>query len=157
MTEPDQVVASFTDYAGAQRAVDALADRRFPVEHLAVVGVGLRSYEQITGRRGYRQAAVGGVTSGAVVGFLVGWLLGLFTLVDPRVSAIVLGLWALAIGAVIGASVALVGHAMTGGRRDFSSASTLRAERYDLVADANFAVKARRMLADLNAASHSTR
>ena len=128
MTEPDQVVASFTDYTEAQRAVDALADRRFPVEHLAVVG------------------------------FLAGWLLGLFTLVDPRMSAVVLGLWALVGGAVVGAGGALVGHAMTGGRRDFSSsASTLRAERYDLVADADVAVQARRTLAELNAASHGTR
>jgi len=112
MTEPDQVVASFTDYAGAQRAVDALADRRFPVEHLLPAGCG-----RGPGERG-----------------------------DPPVSAIVLGLWALAIGALIGASVGLVRHAMTGGRRDFSSASTFRAERYNLVADADFAVQARRTL-----------
>ena len=70
MSESNQVVASFPDYAEAQRAVD----------------------EQITGRRGYRQAGLGGMGSGAVVGLLVGWLLGVFTLVEPLVPAIMLGL-----------------------------------------------------------------
>jgi hypothetical protein len=154
MTEPKHVVATFDDYADAQRAVDALADRRFPVRHLAVVGVGLQSFEQVTGPRGNRQAATGGGTSGATVGFLVGWLLGLFTRVEPLVSAAGLGLWGLAIGAVAGASMGLVRHAMTGGRRDFSSTSTLRAERYDLVADADVAVQARRQLTDLHTARH---
>jgi hypothetical protein len=154
MTEPSYVVACFDDYADAEHAVDLLADRRFPVRHLAVVGVGLQSYEQVTGPRRYRQAATGGVASGAAVGFLVGWLLGLFTRVEPLVSAVGLGLWGLAIGAVAGASMGLVRHATTGGRRDFSSTSTLRAERYDLVAEADFAVQARRLLTDLRAARH---
>jgi hypothetical protein len=152
MTEPIHVVASYEDYADAQRAVDSLADRRFPVRHLAVVGVGLQSYEQVTGPRGYRQAATSGGVSGAAVGFLVSWFMGLFTRVEPLASAAGLGLWGLAIGAVAGASVGLVRHAMTGGRRDFSSTSTLRAERYDLVADSDFAVQARRLLTDAHAA-----
>ena len=153
MTEPIHVVASYEDYADAQRAVDSLADRRFPVRHLAVVGVGLQSYEQVTRPRGYAQAAASGGASGATVGFLVALLMGLFTRVEPLVSAAGLGLWGLAIGAVAGASMGLVRHAMTGGRRrDFSSTSTLRAERYDLVADADFAVQARRLLTDAHAA-----
>jgi hypothetical protein len=65
------------------------------------------------------------------------------------------------IGGVIGANVGLVGHALTGGRRDFSSSKTLRAERYDLVADAEVAVKdfdapvavARRLLTDARVVS----
>jgi hypothetical protein len=152
MTGPNHVVASFDDYVDAERAVDSLADRRFPVRHLAVVGVGLQSYEQFTGPRRYRRAATKGGTSGAAVGFLVGWLLGLFTRVEPLASAAGISLWGLVIGAVTGASIGLVRHAMTGGRRDFSSTSTLRAERYDLVAEAEFAVQARRLLTDLRAA-----
>ena len=38
----------------AQHAVDTLSDQRFPVDRLAIVGAGLQSFEQITGRRGYR-------------------------------------------------------------------------------------------------------
>jgi len=43
-------------------------------------------------------------------------------------------LWALLIGAAWGAVFGLVGHAATRGRRDFSSARTLTATRYDIVA-----------------------
>jgi hypothetical protein len=47
MSMPDQIrsrlVASYDDHADAERAVDALADRGFPVEHVAIVGRGLHS------------------------------------------------------------------------------------------------------------------
>ncbi|MGH3999429.1 MAG: general stress protein, partial [Pseudonocardiaceae bacterium] len=39
------VIASYPDYAGAQYAVDALSDQRFPVDRLAIVGAGLQSFE----------------------------------------------------------------------------------------------------------------
>lgn len=51
------VVASYPEYAGAQYAVDALSDQRFPVDRLAIVGAGLQSFEQVTGRKGYGKAA----------------------------------------------------------------------------------------------------
>ena len=153
MSESNQVVASFPDYAEAQRAVDLRRRRRFVDQRRAVRVVGLKSYEQTPGRRGYRHAGLGGMGSGAVVGLLVGWLLGVFTLVEPLVPAIMLGLWGVVIGGVIGANAGLVGHALTGGRRDFSSSKTLRAQRYDLVADAEVAVKARRLLTDARVVS----
>ena len=145
---PTRVIASFPDYAQAQHAVDALADRRLPVERLAIVGAGLQSYEQITGRKGYWRAALQGFASGAVVGALLGWILGLLTLIEPLVSAILLGLWGLLIGAVIGAVIGLIAHALSGGRRDFSSVSTVRAERYDVLAEADVAVEMERAIAE---------
>jgi hypothetical protein len=81
-----EVVASYPDYAGAQYAVDALSDQRFPVERLAIVGAGLQSFEQVTGRKGYGKAAAQGLVTGAVVGAALGWLLGLFTVVQPLVG-----------------------------------------------------------------------
>ncbi|MHA6783275.1 general stress protein [Pseudonocardia saturnea] len=67
---PGKVVATYRDHAEAQRIVDALADRHFPVGGLAIVGANLQSYEQITGRRGFARAAAAasGLTSGAVTG-----------------------------------------------------------------------------------------
>jgi hypothetical protein len=117
-------------------------------------GVGHRArFLILTGRRGYLQAGLGGMASGAVVGFLVGWLLGVFTPVEPLVSAIMFGLWGVVIGEVIDANVGQVAHALTAGRRDFSSSRTLRAQRYDLVADAEVAVKAGRSLTDARVVS----
>lgn len=145
-----EVVASYPDYAGAQYAVDALSDQRFPVERLAIVGAGLQSFEQVTGRKGYGKAAAGGLATGAVVGAAVGWLLGLFTVVQPLVGAIVLAIWGVVVGGVIGMMVGLIGHALSGGRRDFSSVSTVRAQRYDVLAEADVAEEAQRALVEIN-------
>jgi hypothetical protein len=149
MNPTTRVIASFPDYADAQRAVDGLADHHFAVDRLAIVGAGLQSFEQVTGRRGYGRAATEGLLSGAVIGAVIGWLLGLFSLVEPLVSALLLGLWGLVLGAVLGAALGAIGHATTRGERDFSSVSTVRAERYDLVCDAEVADDAQRVLASL--------
>ncbi len=37
-----QIVASFDSYNDAQQAVNYLSDRKFPVEHTAIVAEGLR-------------------------------------------------------------------------------------------------------------------
>ncbi|WP_219414644.1 general stress protein [Pseudonocardia nigra] len=152
MQSNSRVVASFPDYAGAQYAVDALADRKFPVDGLAIVGANLQSYEQITGRRGYGRAALEGFLSGAVIGAIIGWLFGLFSFIDPLVSAFLLALWGILIGGVLGLVLGLIAHALSGGRRDFSSVATVRAERYDVLAAAEIADEAERAIAELKAA-----
>ncbi|GAA3223688.1 hypothetical protein GCM10017691_10910 [Pseudonocardia petroleophila] len=102
MQNPSKVVATYRDYADAQRAVDALADQHFPVGGLAIVGANLQSYEQITGRRGFARAAGSGFTSGALTGALIGWLLGIFNIAQPLVSALVMALFGLVLGGVVG-------------------------------------------------------
>lgn len=42
-----QMVGSYTEYAGAQRAVDFLSDERFPVERTAIIGSDLRLVELV--------------------------------------------------------------------------------------------------------------
>ena len=41
-------VGTYDTYADAQRAVDHLADEKFPVENLAIVGTDLRQVERVT-------------------------------------------------------------------------------------------------------------
>ena len=144
-----RTVASFPSYEQAQFAVDALSDRRFPVEQLAIVGSNLRSVERVTGRRDYLRAAVDAALSGAIVGALIGWLLGLFSLIEPLISAVLLALWGVLIGGVLGALIGLIGHALTRGRRDFSSVSSVQADRYDIVASPTVAEDAERELAEI--------
>jgi hypothetical protein len=131
-TVPDmasrRVVASFATYTEAERAVDLLADNKFPVERTAIVGHGLKLVEQVTGRMDYGKAALRGALSGAFVGVLIGWLFGAFNWFDPVVASgwlVLDGLW---FGAVVGALVGLLIHALSGGRRDFESFGSLRAE-----------------------------
>jgi hypothetical protein len=107
------VVASYDSYPEAQRAVDYLSDRRFPVERVAIVAEDLRLVEQVTGRIGYGRAALQGAGLGAIIGFIIGFFIGLF-------SFYVAILW-LIYGAIIGLIVGLIGHALSGGQRDFSS------------------------------------
>lgn len=145
-----RVVASFSSYPLAQQAVDYLSDDGFPVEHISIVGSDLRYVEQVTGRRSYGRAALDGAASGAVIGALIGFLFGLFSIVDPVTSGLVLALWGLVFGLVIGALAGLAAHAMTGGRRDFSSSSSFQATRYDMLVDLDHAVDAEHRLEALN-------
>lgn len=151
---PSKVIASYPDYADAQQAVDALADQRFPVGGLAIVGANLSSYEQITGRRGYARAAVEGFTSGALTGALVGWLLGIFNIAQPLVSALAMALFGIVLGGVLGVVLGLLAHLVSGGRRDFSSISSVRAERYDVLAVAEIADEAEFAIREVAAAKN---
>ena len=45
-----QVIATFDNYADAERAVDYLSDQRFEVNQVAIVGRELEYVEQILGR-----------------------------------------------------------------------------------------------------------
>ena len=146
---PTQVIGSTSTYEEAQRIVDYLADHRFPVEQVTIVGAGLNLIEQVTGRRGYLQAATRAALSGAAVGALLGWVFGLFNWVEPLISAVVLAIWGLVIGFVVGAIAGLLAHAATRGRRDFSSVSTVRADRYDVMVASDVADDARQLLAGL--------
>jgi hypothetical protein len=144
-----RVVASYTTYRDAERAVDHLADNKFPVEHVAIVGRDLALVEQVTGRFGWGDAILRGALSGALVGALVGWLLFAFDWVTPIVARgwlIVDGLW---VGTLAGIAFGLIVHAVTGGRRDFTSVPTMAAAHYDVLVDEELAAEAERLLATM--------
>jgi hypothetical protein len=145
---PRRAIASFDRYAEAERAVDFLADRRFPVERVSIVGRDLEYVEQITGRMTYGRAALNGALTGALIGALVGWLFGLFAWFDPIVSAFWLALDGLWFGALLGALMGLLLHALSGGRRDFSAVGGMRANRYDVLVDEAVADEAEHLLGE---------
>jgi hypothetical protein len=68
--------------------------------------------------------------------------------VDLLVSGLLLAFYGLLFGALIGAAFGLVSHALSGGRRDFSSVGAMRAESYDVVADDEVAESAARRLSE---------
>jgi hypothetical protein len=146
-----RIVASLPTYEQAQRAVDYLSDEKFPVERVAIVGEGLRLVEQVTGRWSWGRAALDGLLSGVFIGLLLGWLFGMFNLVNPLVSTMMLALYGLILGAVIGAIAGLVGYAISGGQRDFTSVSMMQADRYNVLVDADSADDAQRLLARMPA------
>jgi hypothetical protein len=140
------VVGSYSTYADAERAVDYLSDNQFPVQRVTIVGRGLSSFERVTDRLTIWRAAARSAGSGAILGALFGWLFGLFDWVNPLISSVLLALYGAVFGAVVGGLLGLIGHALTGGRRDFSSVSGVRAESYDVVVDAEVAPQALQLL-----------
>lgn len=138
------VLASYDTYAAAQKAVDTLSDAKFPVQNLAIVGVGLRTVESVLGRMSWGRAAAGGAATGAWFGLLIGLLISLFA--TANTSTFNLILLGLLYGAAFGIVAGLISYAMTGGRRDFVSRSSLVAERYDVVCDPSVLAKARQIL-----------
>src|SRR3954468_220013 len=146
---PRRVVASFGSYEEAERAVDLLSDRKFPVERTAIVARDLEYVEQVTGRMTYWRAMGLGALSGAMIGLLIGWLFGLFNWFDPVVSAFWLALDGLWFGALVGALMGLITHALTGGRRDFAAVGAMQARHYDVLVDEPFAEEAERVLGEM--------
>jgi uncharacterized membrane protein len=146
-SQPRRVIATFDDYASAERLVDRLSDRGFPVERTAIVGRDLKLVEQVTGRLTTGRAALNGALSGGLAGLLIGWLFGAFNWWDPVIASGWLALWGLLFGLVIGAIMGGLGHYLLRGRRDFASVGAMQAEHYDVVVDEDVADEAARVAA----------
>ena len=140
-----QSLATYDDYASAQKTVDYLSDEKFPVEHLMIVGTDLKRVERITGRLTTGRVALGGVLSGLWFGLFVGLVFTFFTSGDDlaTIASTVL------IGAVFGLVWALAGYAATRGQRDFASVTQVVATRYEVLVEHKVAARARELLAGL--------
>jgi hypothetical protein len=145
-----QVVGSYDTYVEAQRAVDFLSDEQFPVQHVSIVGSDLKMVENVLGRLTRGRAAMAGAASGAWFGLFVGVLLSLFASKNTNGFGLVIA--ALLYGAVFGAIFGFVGHALSGGKRDFTSRSKIVASSYDIHCTWAEADKAREVLARMNPA-----
>ncbi len=138
-----QSVGIFNSYADAQKAVDYLADERFPVQNLAIVGTDLKSVERVLGRKSWSTVLSQGVSSGISTGLLVGLVMLIFA--KPPSVALML-VTCLAIGIAIGLTFAAVGYAMTRGKRDFTSVTQTVATKYEVLCEHKVAIQAREML-----------
>jgi len=144
-------VGSFATYAEAQRAVDHLADRAFPVEDVTIVGVDLMLVERVLGRLTWGRVLASGAASGVWMGLFVGALLAYF---QGNAGALIVGLVA---GVLFSMLFAALGYAVQRGRRDFTSTSQLVAGRYDVLCQPRNAERAKEMLAELDLGLGSAR
>jgi hypothetical protein len=143
-----QVVGTYDTYVEAQRAVDFLSDKQFPVQHVSIVGSDLKMVENVLGRLTRGRAALAGAASGAWFGLFVGVLLSLFA--SKNTNGFGLVIVALLYGAAFGAIFGFVGHALSGGKRDFTSRSKIVASSYEIRCTWAEADKAREVLSQLN-------
>ncbi|MBF6621490.1 MAG: hypothetical protein ITG02_14825 [Patulibacter sp.] len=136
-------VGTYANYREAEQAVDRLSDAGFPVEHVAIVGSGLRTVEQVTTRMTTARAAGMGAGQGAIIGLFFALLFGLF-FEGPDFLGLLI--YAVVLSAIFGAIFGAMGHAATGGRRDFASFRTMEAERYEVMVDHEVSARAIQIL-----------
>ena len=72
--------------------------------------------------------------AGAWLGLMIGLLLGIFA-VGAWLPVV---LWSVVLGAVWGLVLGLIGHAVTGGKRDFRSVQGFEADAYDILVEAEY-------------------
>lgn len=140
-------LVTYDTYAEAQRAVDFLADKEFPVQDVMIVGTDLKQIERVRGRLTTGKVLIGGLLSGVWIGVFVGLVFAMFeggeSIVQRMVSTVL-------IGAVFGLVWAWLGYRSTGGQRDFTSISQVVASRYEVLTEHKHMQSARELLAELD-------
>ena len=138
-----QSVGIYNTYADAQKAVDYLADEKFEVQNLAIVGTDLKSVERVLGRRNWGTVITQGMQSGISTGLLVALVMLIFA--QPR-SFFLLLVVSLAIGVALGVGFSAAGYALSRGKRDFTSITQTVATKYEVLCEHKVAAQAREML-----------
>jgi hypothetical protein len=146
-----RTIASYTDYRDAERAVDWLSDQGFAVERGAIVGTGLRSVEQVTGRMTVGRGALVGAAEGTLIGTLIALLFGLF-FSGPDFAELLL--YSLVVGASFGAIAGAIVQAIAGKGRNFASTMTVATDRYEVQVDEAVAAEATQILGSMPARAH---
>lgn len=141
-----QSVGVYDTYDEAQKVVDFLADSRFAVRNLCIVGTELRSVERVLGRRTWGTVFSAGLQNGLTTGLLVAMLMWFL---QPNENIFVLLSYAMAMGLVIGVLVSVFAHLMSRGRRDFTSVSQTVATKYEILAEHKVAAQARELIATM--------
>jgi hypothetical protein len=140
-----ETVGRYTAYLDAQKAVDYLADNKFPVERVSIIGNDLKTVERVTGRLSYPRVALASAATGAWFGFFVGLILTLFGDGAAYTSLIS----SIALGAMFWLLFGIITYAFQRGKRDFTSTSQVIATSYDVIVDPSVAGDARRRLQQL--------
>jgi hypothetical protein len=137
-------LGTFEKYEEAQKLVDTLSDKEFPVQNCLIVGTDLKQLERITGRLTWGRVLLGGALSGVWLGLFVGLIFALFAPQGGNVIQIVLS--TVLFGALFGLAWAAGTYALTGGQRDFSSVSLIVPSKYEVLVEHKFAQQARDIL-----------
>ena len=145
--ESPQSLAVFEKYEEAQKAVDYLSDHEFPVQNVMIVGTDLKQIERVTGRLTRGRVAVGGIMSGAWLGAFVALVFAIFDTANSTPATFFITVIA---GMVFGLVWALIGYALTGGNRDFTSIQQVVATKYEVLVEHRDAAKARELIAQMD-------
>ncbi|MFC4140370.1 MULTISPECIES: general stress protein [unclassified Microbacterium] len=137
-----ELVSSVPDYENAQKTVSKLIAGEVPARDIAIVGMGVRTIERVTGRLGYAMAA----RSGAVNGVLIGLFLSAIMLFGNPDAPITLFLGFIFIGVALGMIMSLITFTIVRRRRDFASVTQLAADHYEVRVQPASLAKARQIV-----------
>lgn len=140
-----ETIGRYTSYLDAQKAVDYLADNKFAVQKVAIIGSELKMVERVTGRLSYPRVALSSAATGAWFGLFVGLILSLFG--GSEMASTILS--SIALGAIFWLLFGVITYAFQRGKRDFTSTSQVVASSYDIIVEPSLANEARRMLQQL--------
>jgi hypothetical protein len=144
--EYPQSIGVFDTYQAAQKVVDFLSDKEFPVQNLCIVGTDLKSVERVTGRQTWGSVLLRGVQSGVSTGLMIAIFMLFFSGGQDYLQLL---LGAVGIGVAIGVVMSLISHLAARGKRDFTSVSQTVATRYEVLCEHKVAGKARELIANL--------
>lgn len=144
-----ETIGSYTSYLDAQKAVDYLADEKFPVRHVSIVGNDLKMVERVTGKLSYPRVALSGAMTGAWFGLFIGVMLSFFDGGGGAGGPYLNVFTAVLMGAAFWMLFAIIGYAAQRGKRDFTSTNQVLATSYDVIVTPDVAMDARRLLAQL--------
>lgn len=140
-----ETIGRYTSYLDAQKAVDYLADHKFTVQKVAIIGNDLKTVERVTGRLSYPRVALGSAATGAWFGLFVGLILSLFG--GSEAGSTIIS--SIALGAIFWVLFGVITYAFQRGKRDFTSTSQVIATSYDVIVDPGLAAEARSLLQQL--------
>ncbi len=138
-----QSLGTYHEYSEVQRLVDTLADAGFPVQNTLIVGTDLRLIERVTGRKTWTRVILGGALSGMWMGLFVGLL---FSMLSEQWLSTILS--SVVLGAIFFTVWAVIGHATSGGQRDFTSMTATVPMQYELLVEHRNIMDARRILSE---------
>lgn len=144
-----ETIGSYISYLDAQKAVDYLADEKFPVQHVSIVGNDLKIVERVTGKLSYPRVAMTGAMTGAWFGLFIGVMLSFFDSSSNAGAPYSNIFTAVLLGAALWMLFAIIGYAAQRGKRDFTSTNQVLATSYDVIVSVDVAHEARRLLAQL--------
>jgi hypothetical protein len=140
-----ETIGRYTSYLDAQKAVDYLADNKFAVQRVAIIGNDLKTVERVTGRLSYPRVALASAATGAWFGLFVGLILSLFAGSESGITISS----SIALGAIFWLLFGVLTYTFQRGRRDFTSTSQVVATSYDVIVEPGLAAEARRLLQQL--------
>jgi hypothetical protein len=141
-----QVLAQFSNYLEAVKAVEQLVENGFPPRLISIIGSDLKTVEVLKGKLGYGRVALSGAVTGSWIGLFFGLLFGATSTTE---QVVVTNLSAgIVIGAGVGMLINVIRFSMTKNKRSFISGQSVVAKKYDLLvpmsalSDAKKAMKA---------------